>query len=191
MISLFSRMMDYVVEQHFRKHPSGRLVFLPLVRRGQGYFVDSPADEEKIRAFVKMYRSAATLLTVLGTMGIYAWGWNPIFHVGANPLRNRLVALAESSLANMLVFVAGAWLLRGLYKRTIPIFTSLLGEVGPDAVGQLSRISQRPRRIALVCLFAGMVLAAFGILGATRYKPVRPRTPQPAAACADTPCSGK
>jgi hypothetical protein len=191
MISLFSRMMDWAVEQHFRKDASGRCVFLPLVRRGQGYFVDSKADEEKIRAFVKMYRSAALLVVVVGTMGIYAWGWNPMFYAGGNPLKNRLRSLVGSSVIYLVIYLGAALLLWEIYKRAVATFTSSLSEVGPGGAGQLSTVSQRPRSIALVCLFAGLVLAAFGILGATRYKPARPRTQQPAAACPDAPCDEK
>jgi hypothetical protein len=191
MISLFSRMMDWAVEQHFRKDASGRSVFLPLVCRGQGYFVDSKADEEKIRAFVKMYRSAAMLLVVVGTMGIYAWGWNPMFHAGANPLKNRLMALGGSSLVYLVIYLGAAWLLWGTYKGTVATLTSSLSEVGPGGIGQLSRVSQGTRRIALVCLFAGLVLVAVGVLAATRYKPALPRTEQPAAACPNTPGTEK
>ena len=57
MISLFSRTMDRAVDLQFRKDPGGRLVFLPFGPRKKAYFVDSKSDEEKIRAFVKMYRS--------------------------------------------------------------------------------------------------------------------------------------
>jgi hypothetical protein len=190
-ISPFSSMMDYVVEQHFRKDASGRSVFLPLVRRGQGYVIDSKVDEEKIRAFVKMYRSSMALLSVLGSTGIYVWGWSPIFHAGLNPLRNRVVALAESGLAFLLIYVGWAWLLWSVYKKTVPIFTSSLSQVEPGAIAQLTKVPHRNQRIALVFLFAGLVLAAFGILGATQYKPPRPRAQQPAAACPDTPCSEK
>jgi hypothetical protein len=45
-----------VADAHFRKDPNGRLVFIPFTRRGKCYVVDSKADEEKIRAFVNMYR---------------------------------------------------------------------------------------------------------------------------------------
>lgn len=191
MVSLFSRVMDSVVEQHFRKDGSGRSVFLLLVRRGQGYFVDSPADEGKIRAFVKMYRSAAMLLILVGTLGFYAWGWNPMFHAGGNPLKNRLTALIGSSLVFMVIYVGSALLLWGIYKRTVGTLTSSLSEVAPGGVSQPSSGSPRPRRVVLACLFAGLVLAASGVLVATRYKPARPSAQQPAAACPDTPCNEK
>jgi hypothetical protein len=61
MISLMNRLAD----AHFRKDPNGRLVFIPFTRRGKCYFVDSKADQEKIRAFVNMYRIPNTLISFL------------------------------------------------------------------------------------------------------------------------------
>jgi len=58
MISLFSRMMDRAVDSQFKKDPNGRLVFFPFTARGKAYFVDSKSDEDKIRSFAKMFRSA-------------------------------------------------------------------------------------------------------------------------------------
>ncbi len=61
MISL----MDRIAGVHFGKEPSGRLVFIPFTRRGKCYFVDSKADEEKVRAFVNMYRIPNTVISLL------------------------------------------------------------------------------------------------------------------------------
>ena len=61
MISLMNRVTD----SHFNKDPSGRLVFRPFTRKGKCYFVDSQADEDKIRAFVGMYRIPTTLISLL------------------------------------------------------------------------------------------------------------------------------
>jgi hypothetical protein len=63
MISLMNRLAD----SHFRRAPSGRVVFIPFTRSGKCYFVDSKADEEKVRAFVNMYRTPTTLITLLMT----------------------------------------------------------------------------------------------------------------------------
>jgi hypothetical protein len=56
MNSLLSRMVDRLVDVQFKTIPSGRLVFIPFTRKGKCYFIDSKAEEEKLRAFVKMYR---------------------------------------------------------------------------------------------------------------------------------------
>jgi len=50
MIFLVNRFADV----HFRRDPSGRLVFIPFNVRGKCYLVDSRADEEKVRAFINL-----------------------------------------------------------------------------------------------------------------------------------------
>src|SRR6266404_5340538 len=65
MFSPFSRMMDYAVDAHFRKDHSGRLVFVPFSLQRKCYFVDAKSDAEKIRAFVRMYRSVFQLISFL------------------------------------------------------------------------------------------------------------------------------
>jgi hypothetical protein len=57
--------MNRLADFHFRKEPSGRVVFIAFTRRGKCYFVDSKADEEKVRAFVSMYRIPSTLTSFL------------------------------------------------------------------------------------------------------------------------------
>jgi hypothetical protein len=69
----FTKAMDRHVDGHFQKDPSGRLVFLPTGRKGKAYFVDSKSDEEKIRAFVKMYRIAVELVSWPLTLATYVW----------------------------------------------------------------------------------------------------------------------
>ena len=74
MISLSSKMMDRAVDANFRKDQSGRLVFIPSGLKRKGYFVDSKSDEEKIRALVKMYRSATALISLMAYPVVYAPG---------------------------------------------------------------------------------------------------------------------
>ena len=74
MISPFSRMMDYAVETHFMKDRSERLVFVPFGPKHKCYFVDSKSDEEKIRAFVRMFRSLNQLIGFLGFPSVFIPG---------------------------------------------------------------------------------------------------------------------
>jgi len=90
MTSPFSRMMDRTVDANFRKDPSGRLVFLPSGPRGKGYFVDSKSDEEKIRALVKMYRSATTVITFLTSPSIFVPALILDDYAGMTPREHRL-----------------------------------------------------------------------------------------------------
>lgn len=169
-MSLFSRLMDYGVESHFRKDPSGRLVFLPFGPRKKAYFVDTKSDEEKIRSFVRVYRSASTLISWMGQFPIYATSFIFTAYLGATPLRNRLTALIVSSSVYMLVFLALIWMLWGVYKQAVPSVTASLSEVGPDVRGQLSEISQRPRVLVLVFLGVSIILVGVAIAALVSHR---------------------
>ena len=168
MVFPFTKAMDRQVEGQFRKDPSGRLVFLPFGRKGKAYFVDSKSEEEKVRAFVKMYRSVGALISWAVNLGFYVWIVS--FNTGAHRWTTE-VAIASSFFLFLLLLV---WMLWSLYKQTVPAFTSSLSEVGPDLKGQLSNVSPPPRRLrglALVSLFAGIVLLAAAIWVLTRHSP--------------------
>jgi hypothetical protein len=167
MISSFSRMMDHAVDANFRKDPSGRLVFLPSGPKGKGYFVDSNSDEEKIRALVKMYRSATTVITFLTSPCIFVPALILDDYAGMTPREHRLAIAFGVPLFFWLVLVGLVLMLWSLYKAAIPSLTSSLGEAGPDAMGQLREISQPSRRLLLsviTAFLALIVLALFAIL---------------------------
>ena len=56
MISLVNRVADV----HFRRDPSGPLVFIPFAVRGKCYFVDSKADEELLDRTGRHFSSAGS-----------------------------------------------------------------------------------------------------------------------------------
>ena len=181
MISPFSILIDYGVDFQLRKDSSGRVVFLPFGARGKAYFVDSPSDEEKIRAFVKMYRSASTLISWM-VIGIYIFGLTSLnSHTGAGaiPLRTRLVPLVIGNLVYMLVVIVFAWILWGIYKKTIPSFTASLPEVGSGAQSQLSNLPYARKRIVLICFGAGLLVLGLVLLLTVQRRPRRPCPPQP------------
>ncbi len=176
MISPFSKLIDYGVEFQLRKDPSGRLVFLPFGTRGKAYFVDSPSDEEKIRAFVKMYRSASTLISWM-VMGVYIFGLTTLnSHAGAVaiPLRTRLAPLVIGSLVYMLVVIVFVLILWGIYKEAIPSFTASLPEIGAGAQSQLSNLPNSRKRLALMCFGAGLLLLGLVLLLTVQRRPRRP-----------------
>lgn len=158
MISPFSELMDYAVEAHFRKDRSGRVVFIPFSPKRKGYFVDSKSDEEKIRAFVRMYRSATTLITFLTSPILFV----PVFiledYGGLTPRGHRLAITFGIPLFFWLVLIALAWMVWRLYKGAVPSFTSSLSEAGPDVMGQLSEISPRPRLVSLLVVVGFLFL---------------------------------
>jgi hypothetical protein len=159
MISLFSRLMDDAVESHFRKSPSGRLVFIPFRLKGKCYFVDSKSDEEKIRAVAKMYRSALTLISWLTFPSTYVPAVILEDYAGLTPRGHRLAIALGIPLFFSLVLATLQWMLWRVYKKTVPSVTASLSEAGPDVKGQLSQVSRRPGRLAL-----GVLLACAGLL---------------------------
>jgi len=172
MISVFSKAMDYHVDRQFRKDPNGRLVFLPFGRKGKAYFVESKSDEEKIRSLVKMYRSASARISLMVYPCIYIPSFILNIYGSGTPLRSKLAASIEISSSILLIFLVVIWMLWSAYKEAVRGFTSSPSEVSPDLKGQLSEISsppQGPRRLALACFAAGIVLLGVAVLGATHY----------------------
>jgi len=173
MISLFSRMMDHAVETHFMKDRSGRLVFVPFGLKRKCYFVDSKSDEEKIRAFVRMYRSLNQLVAFLGYPSVFIPGLVLEDLAGLSPRGHRFAIAFGIPLIFLLVLIALLWMLWSLYKGAIPSLTSSLTEVGPDLKGQLSEISQRSWRLPLLvagAFFLLMAFALFAILAASHFR---------------------
>ena len=179
MISIFSRLMDRAVDAHFRKDGSGRLVFVPFTLKGKCYFVDSKADEEKLRAFVKMYRSATTLLSWTGYPSIYFPGLILDRYAGMTPRGHRLAFALGVPTIFWLVIISLLLMLWGLYKQAMPSFTASLTEVGPDVKGQLSGVNSHQRRLVLVCLGAALLLVGVALFALVQYHPRRPCPTQP------------
>jgi hypothetical protein len=172
MISPFSKLMDYAVEAHFRKDRSGRLVFIPFGPKRKCYFVDSKSDEEKIRALVKMYRSATTLITFLTYPSLFVPGLILEDYAGLSPRGHRLAIAFGIPFFFWLVIIALQWMLWRLYKGAIPSLTSSLSEAGPDVRGQLREISPRPRLLFLLFVVAFLLLivsALFAFLASYHF----------------------
>jgi hypothetical protein len=168
MTSLMKRLNDV----HFRKEPSGRLVFVPFTLRGKCYFVDSKADEEKIRSFVNMYRIPNTLISLLMTPVVMVPGLILEDYGGLTPRAHRLTMALGISGFFWLSFVALALMLWVVYKGAVPGLTASLSEVAPETKAQLGVIaSQRRglRSVGLVCLIAGLILVGLALVALTGH----------------------
>jgi hypothetical protein len=164
-MSPFSRLIDLAISSQFRKDSSGRTVFLPLISKRDGYFVDSKLDEDKIRSFVKMYRSAILLVTLLGYITLYSVPTLMNSIARPSPLKGRLVIFAWVSSIAMLIFLAAVWILWSTYKEGIRSVTSSLPEAGPDVMSRLSNIARPTRTIVFMLLAAGAILCGAALLG--------------------------
>ena len=168
MISLVNRLADV----HFRKEPSGRLVFIPFTRRGKCYFVDSKADEEKVKAFVNMHRIPSTLISLLICPIVLGPGLILENYGGLTPRAHRLTIALGISGFFWLSIVAFEVMLWVVYIATVPGLTASLSEVAPEIKAQLQAISPQQRglrRGALVCLLAGLILLGLALVALTGH----------------------
>jgi hypothetical protein len=160
-------LMDRLVDAHFKQDASGRLVFIPFTQRGKCYFVDSKSDEEKVRAFVRMYRIPFTVISLLMT---------PIVMVPAlvledfgqlTPRVHRLTVALGISGFFWLSLVALEVMIWVVYRATVPGLTGSLSEVGPEIKAQLQATSAQQvgqRRLILGCVAAGLILMGLALV---------------------------
>jgi hypothetical protein len=169
MISL----MNCLADVQFGKDPSGRLVFVPFTRRGKCYFVDSKADEEKVRAFVAMYRIPNAVISLLLCPIVMVPALVLEDYGGLTPRAHRLtIALGISGFV-WVCFIALGVMLWVVYRATVPGLTASLSEVGPEVKAQLQAVSPQQRRrqlIALVCVLAGLILLVLALFALTGHR---------------------
>jgi len=150
MPSSFARLLDFAVAAQFRKEPSGRTVLLPLITKREAYFVDSPSDEEKLRALVRMYRGTNMLLgllwSLLNYLAVLAPGSISSYHGGMLPLRAKLTAVAWVASISLVCYGTAAWGVWSLYKKAIQSFTHALPQARAEDIRQLSAVSRGPSR---------------------------------------------
>ena len=168
MISLMKRLADV----HFKKEAGGRLVFVPFTQRGKCYFVDSIPDEEKIRAFVSMYRIPSALISILMT---------PIVMVPAliledygqlTPRVHRLTVAIGISGYFWLILLALELMLWFVYRAMVPGLTASLHEVAPEIKTSLRAIPVQQhgqRRVMLLCIVAGLIVLGTALVVLTGY----------------------
>jgi hypothetical protein len=173
MPSPFARLLDFAESAQFRKDSSGRMVFLPLISKGQGFFVDSLSDEEKLRALVRLYRGANVLLgllwSLLNYLAVLAPGSISSYYRGVVPLHAKLTAVAWVASISLVFYGVAAWGGWNLYKQAIQSFTHAFPKVSPEAVRQLPAVSVGPQRALLVFAGAALLLIAIVLLAAVRH----------------------
>ena len=159
-------LIDALVSRSFRETPAGRVVVFSGDPRKRGYLVISPADEQRIRSFLKMFYFADLSILSLGILlsGCASW-----FAYGSYDRP------AHHLLGSVSIFVAIYCLVVGLpyallwraYKRALPSFTDPADEVS------LTGINAPGRQWILLAVagFALLILAVILVLA------LRPRVP--------------
>lgn len=155
-------LLDALVNRSFRETPAGRAVVFSGDPRKRAYLVGSPAEEQKIRSFLKMFYFAHLSILVLGIMLSQAWAsWfvglydRPAHHL----LGCALIAMAIYCLVVVLPYA----LLWRAYQRALPSFAGApaneVSLTGIKAPGR-QRIWLAVVGFALLILVAILLLAA-------------------------------
>jgi hypothetical protein len=148
--------LDAVVGQSFRNEKAGRVVVLTGDRRHRGYLVKSPAEELKIRAFMKMYFSAHVSILVLGYFLASEWSRELAYAFGrpaAHIFRTSCISLGIYSLVVGLPYL----LLWKAYRKACVSFVSVQDEVVVSG--------KRPaRQIQMILAAVGVCLLGIAIL---------------------------
>lgn len=160
-----SKLMDRAIETQFLKDSSERTVFVPFSLRRNCYFVDE-ADQDKIRAFVRMYRSLFQIIALLSCPSVFVPALILEDFAGLSPRGHRLAIALGIPLFFWLVLGGLEWILWTLYKGAIPTLTSSLTEVEPEIKEQLRELSQQSRRWPALSVVAGLLLITLGIFAA-------------------------
>jgi hypothetical protein len=168
----FTKFLDSAVAAQFRKDSSGRTVFFPFTPKREAYFVDSPSDEQKLRALVRLYRGASAGLnlmwSLLNFIAVLAPGSISSYYGSYVPLREKLIAIAWVAVPSLLFWGTATWIIWSLYNQAIKISTQALPPAGPEVFAQLLPLSRRTQRIALVVLGAVTILIVVAILAAVQ-----------------------
>ena len=160
-------LLDSIVSNAFRDEKAGRVVVFSGDRRNRGYIVRSPAQELKIKSFLKMFYFAWLYILVLGPMLANAWSTfvlhleglgRPIEHMA----RNMGIALGVYC---GVVGLPSFFLWRS-YKKALPSFVSAQDQV------VVSGQTRRQRHWKLVLVILGL---AFLVLAVALVFLVRPR----------------
>jgi hypothetical protein len=152
-------LIDYAVERSFRNEKAGRVVVLSGVGKGRGYLIRSTSEEQRIRAFLRMYFFAQFSIQMLGTLLVCGW----IGTLGGATDRPSL----ERELVRGGIFLAAYVLVVGLpfgflwrsYKKAVVSFVS-----PQDEVAVARRPLDRTQWLALAALAVLMAVLAMAIL---------------------------
>jgi hypothetical protein len=158
-------LIDAVMNRSFRQTPAGRVVVFSGDPRKCGYLVKSPAEEEKIRSFLRMFYFAHLYIVVFGVLlsqVLASWLSYRAFDRPAHHLLGS--ASLFVAIYGLLVGVPYAFLWRA-YKRALRSFTAPADEVS------LTGTTVPGGRWILLAMTALVLLT----LAATLLLAVRPR----------------
>jgi hypothetical protein len=158
--------LDLIVDANFRSENVGRVVVFSGVNRNRGYLVKSPADELRIKSFLKMFYFAHFAILWLGILLSSAWS-TFVNHILRKPEDHFARSMAVFIGTYCLVAGLPYWLLWRSFKKSIFTFVSAQDEVVVSGTSP----SQRRWRLVAFCIaaFAALIMA-IGVLLLVRAK---------------------
>jgi hypothetical protein len=159
-------LLDSIVSANFRSENAGRVVVFPGDRRHRGYLVKSPAEELKIRSFLKMFYGAHFSILFLGYLLGFEWS-RQIYRALGRPEAHMFRAMCISAGGFLLVAGVPYFLLWTSYKKAFVSFVS-----PEDEVLVSGDRAARPRILALIA-GAALILLGLGafLVFAVSHKP--------------------
>jgi uncharacterized membrane protein len=151
-------LLDSIVSGAFRDEKAGRVVVFSGDRRNRGYIVRSPADELKIKSFLKMFYFAHLYILVLGMMLANSWSTFFIHLEGmGRPIQHMARNMGLAWGVYCVVVGLPYFLLWRSYKKALPSFVSPQDEVVVSA--QPGGLQQRK----LILVIFGLALLLIGV----------------------------
>ena len=158
-------LLDTIVDANFRSEGAGRIVIFSGDRRHRGYLVKSPAEELRIKSFLKMFYFAHFSILSLGILLSSVWSTD-LNHILGRPEDH--LARTVGIFIGIYFLVVGLpyWLLWRSFKKAILTFVSAQDEV----VVSGKSASQQRLLFVRVGVIAFAVLVMFAVFLLVRAK---------------------
>jgi hypothetical protein len=179
-------MFRQAVDALFRKDASGRTIFLPRGPRKPGYYVDSPSDEQKIRALVKLKVAATIFFNLGGFLVSYALAasWNALYftHLPISIEARALRTGAVYVISALVIQFTPILVIQKMYQRSLREICQNLQPVEPGVLAQLGDVWKPYRQRVLLALAVGLLLMGVVFAAVARRQIRKPRA-APNATC--------
>lgn len=161
-------LLDSMVGTAFRDERVGRVVVFSGDRRNRGYIVRSPADELKIKSFLKMFYFAYFSICLLGMLLANAWAtFFTNIHLFGRPAEHLYRSVSISIGFYALLVGVPYFLLWRSYEKALSSFVSAQDEVLISG----NSAGRKPWRVIAGLTALGALILIVAILFMVRAKP--------------------
>jgi hypothetical protein len=161
-------LLDRMVDMAFRDEKADRIVVFSGDRRNRGYVVRSPADELKIKSFLKMFYFAHFSILLLGMLVANACATFFInIHAFGEPAKHLFRSMSISLGFYGLLVGLPYFLLWRSYKKALPSFASAQDEVLISG----NSAGRKPWSVIAGLTALGVLILIAGILFMVKAKP--------------------